>query len=249
LLKMPTTSSIFSCTRRSTSSIGSAVHQHREKFTSYLSYYRRLFTELSVGKAKVDEVVFAGNAFPNNHAVAYGEQYWRKIPRWNGTTVDQFLSHKWQVRRPLTILYYLILYSLLMYYVQQMSNAVQSPKALYELLRTVLPDTIPPGIDSTPVMCYDDIHTPDDFIARVKEGVRRAPMAIRLSPHILSVINWSDPLNDPVHRQFVPLAHPLKIDHPMATLDSLQENQFSPVSGLVHRYPDRALFLGEFPPG
>jgi hypothetical protein len=97
-------------------------------------------------------------------------------------------------------------------------------------------------------MCYDDIYTPDDFIARVKDGVRKAPMAIRLSPHILSVINWSDPLNDPVRRQFVPLAHPLNIDHPISALDPLKETQYSPVPGLVHRYPDRALFLGEFSP-
>jgi len=113
LLTMYAASSFLSCTRRSTSSIGSAVHQHRERFTSYLSYYRCLFTELSVGKATVDEVVFAGNAFSHNQAVPYGEQYWRKIPRWNGTTVDQFLSHKWQVRRLLSTLYNLILYPLL----------------------------------------------------------------------------------------------------------------------------------------
>lgn len=32
-------------------------------------------------------------------------------------------------------------------------------------------------------------------------------------------------------------------DHPKLTLDSLHEDADSPVSGLVHRYPDKALFL------
>jgi lysine 2,3-aminomutase len=32
-------------------------------------------------------------------------------------------------------------------------------------------------------------------------------------------------------------------DHPKLTLDSLHEEADSPVKGLVHRYPDKALFL------
>jgi len=32
-------------------------------------------------------------------------------------------------------------------------------------------------------------------------------------------------------------------DHPKLTLDSLHETADSPVNGLVHRYPDKALFL------
>lgn len=37
-------------------------------------------------------------------------------------------------------------------------------------------------------------------------------------------------------------------DHPKLTLDSLHEEADSPVKGLVHRYPDKALFLREFNP-
>ena len=33
------------------------------------------------------------------------------------------------------------------------------------------------------------------------------------------------------------------LDHPKLTLDSLDEAADSPVKGLVHRYPDKALFL------
>lgn len=32
-------------------------------------------------------------------------------------------------------------------------------------------------------------------------------------------------------------------DHPKLVLDSLHEEADSPVKGLVHRYPDKALFL------
>ncbi|KAL9113624.1 MAG: hypothetical protein Q9227_002362 [Pyrenula ochraceoflavens] len=71
-----------------------------------------------------------------------------------------------------------------------------------------------------------------------------APMSIRLSPHILSLINWKDPLNDPLVRQFIPLASQIRPDHPRLRLDSLGEKTDSPVKGLVHRYPDKALFLG-----
>lgn len=35
-------------------------------------------------------------------------------------------------------------------------------------------------------------------------------------------------------------------DHPKLSLDSLHETADSPVQGLVHRYPDKALFLGKW---
>ena len=35
----------------------------------------------------------------------------------------------------------------------------------------------------------------------------------------------------------------LEPDHPLLTLDSLQEQSDAPVSGLTHRYPDKVLFL------
>ena len=51
------------------------------------------------------------------------------------------------------------------------------------------------------------------------------------------------PYDDPVRRQFVPVASTRLPDHPMLTLDSLREQDDSPTPGLVHRYPDKALFL------
>ncbi|HKE37274.1 MAG TPA: KamA family radical SAM protein, partial [Candidatus Baltobacteraceae bacterium] len=63
------------------------------------------------------------------------------------------------------------------------------------------------------------------------------------SPYAISLIDWNDPVSDPIRRQFVPLASTLLPDHPRLTLDSLHEQGDSPVPGLVHRYVDKALFL------
>ncbi len=68
-------------------------------------------------------------------------------------------------------------------------------------------------------------------------------MAVRVSPYAISLIDWNDPVDDPIRRQFIPLASTSLPDHPRLTLDSLHEQQDSPVPGLVHRYVDKALFL------
>ncbi len=86
--------------------------------------------------------------------------------------------------------------------------------------------------------------TRDNFIKDIKEGMNVAPMAIRLTPHILSCIDWSHPVDDPLFRQFIPVKSALLPDHPELALDSLNETMDSPVNGLVHRYPDKVLFLG-----
>src|SRR5215469_5978274 len=87
-----------------------------------------------------------------------------------------------------------------------------------------------------------DVCTPE-FYADAEAGFKRAPMAVRVSPYAMSLIDWDDPLNDPIRRQFVPLSSTLLPDHPRLTLDSLHEQGDSPVPGLVHRYVDKALFL------
>ena len=82
-----------------------------------------------------------------------------------------------------------------------------------------------------------------EFIKDVEAGFRTAPMAVRISPYLLSLIDWSNPYTDPIRRQFLPVASQLEPDHPMLTLDSLHEQGDAPVPGLTHRYPDKALFL------
>jgi len=81
------------------------------------------------------------------------------------------------------------------------------------------------------------------FIEDARLGFERAPMAVRVSPYAIALIDWNDPYGDPIRTQFIPLASRLLSDHPRLTLDSLHEQDDSPVPGLVHRYVDKALFL------
>lgn len=86
-------------------------------------------------------------------------------------------------------------------------------------------------------------HASGSFLDDVARGLELAPMRMRLSPYLLSLIDWEDPYHDPLRRQFIPVASTRELDHPMLTLDSLAEQDDSPVPGLVHRYQDKALFL------
>ena len=104
----------------------------------------------------------------------------------------------------------------------QSKHSITRPEKLLEVIR----DLASPG-----------------FIADVEEGFHRAPMTIRVSPYILSLIDWSRPHEDPLRRQFITLASALLPDHPKLDLDSLHEQEDSPTPGLTHRYPDKALFL------
>ena len=69
-------------------------------------------------------------------------------------------------------------------------------------------------------------------------------MCVRVSPYLLSLIDWSDP----VRRSAAPPVHPARARAccPItrsSALDSLHEQADAPVPGLTHRYPDKALFL------
>jgi lysine 2,3-aminomutase len=103
----------------------------------------------------------------------------------------------------------------------------------------VLPETLPESEN------YKHIRTKESFIEDVIQGIKEAPMSIRLTPHILSVIDWSNPLEDPMRRQFIPMKSTFLRDHPKLTLDSLNEKEDSPAPGVVHRYPEKVLFLGK----
>ena len=72
-------------------------------------------------------------------------------------------------------------------------------------------------------------------------------MSLRITPHIMSLIDWERPYDDPIRRQFIPLGSTTQEDHPKLRLDSLSETDDSPVKGLVHRYPDKGLLLGWLP--
>jgi lysine 2,3-aminomutase len=104
----------------------------------------------------------------------------------------------------------------------QDKNAITSPKKLLKVMQEL--------VDAS-------------FVEDMREGFAHAPMAVRISPYLMSLINWNDPINDPIRRQFLPLRSQVEPNHPMLTLDSLHEQADAPVPGLTHRYPDKALFL------
>ena len=83
----------------------------------------------------------------------------------------------------------------------------------------------------------------EDFLRDAEAGFRQAPMSVRVSPYLLSLVDWTRPYEDPLRLQFIPVASRRLPDHPKLNLDSLHERQDMPVPGLTHRYPDKALFL------
>jgi len=82
-----------------------------------------------------------------------------------------------------------------------------------------------------------------DSLNDIETGLLKVGMSIRLNPYIISLVDWSNVEADPIRRQFLPMASELEDDHPCLVVDSLKESSQSPVQGLVHRYPDKALFL------
>jgi lysine 2,3-aminomutase len=84
---------------------------------------------------------------------------------------------------------------------------------------------------------------PGGFTEDLERGMRHAPMSVRVSPYIVSLIDWEHAYDDPLRVQFFPVASRLLADHPKLGLDSLAEQADAPVPGLTHRYPDKALFL------
>lgn len=75
------------------------------------------------------------------------------------------------------------------------------------------------------------------------EGQKKTPMNIRITPYIFSLIDWKNPIEDPLRKQFLPLGSQFLPDHPLHMADSLSEDEDSPVPMLTHRYPDKVLFL------
>lgn len=104
----------------------------------------------------------------------------------------------------------------------QARHSITKPKALLEALSGLVSES---------------------FVEDVAAGFARAPMSLRVSPYLLSLIDWTEPKRDPIRRQFIPLGSELLPDHPKVGLDSLAEQADSPVPGLTHRYPDKVLFL------
>jgi lysine 2,3-aminomutase len=127
------------------------------------------------------------------------DEFWRKIPKFENISSNDFLSYKWQT-----------------------SNSVYSENKLIETIKGI---------------------APDDFIEAACQGFSQVPMAVRITPYLLSLIDWNDPWNDPIRKQFIPVSNQLMENHPMLSFDSLHELEDASVPGLVHRYAQKALFL------
>src|ERR1700719_1746607 len=82
--------------------------------------------------------------------------------------------------------------------------------------------------------------------AGLVSAVQTAPLervaaryAVAITPAMADLIDRDDP-NDPVARQFIP--DPAELDaRPPERADPIGDDAFSPVEGIVHRYPDRVL--------
>ncbi len=92
------------------------------------------------------------------------------------------------------------------------------------------------------------INTPEEFEAVIPltDSERKALSAshlfrVDITPYFISLIDPNDP-NDPIRKQVVPTEIEMAPFTAMME-DSLAEDRHSPVPGLVHRYPDRALML------
>src|SRR5580658_10520631 len=78
---------------------------------------------------------------------------------------------------------------------------------------------------------------PPDRLAELQEVAAR--YAVAITPAIADLIDPNDP-DDPIARQFVPDARELR-QEPEERDDPIGDDAFSPVEGIVHRYPDRVL--------
>jgi lysine 2,3-aminomutase len=80
--------------------------------------------------------------------------------------------------------------------------------------------------------------TPDERAGVLFAGQK---LSLAITPYFFNLIDRSDP-NCPIRLQMIPRAGEAAL-HVEEKLDSLGEDEHSPVPGLVHRYPDRVLFL------
>jgi lysine 2,3-aminomutase len=79
---------------------------------------------------------------------------------------------------------------------------------------------------------------PADDLAILEEVASRYAAAV--TPDLAALIDTSDP-EDPIAKQFIPSVAELHSE-PSESGDPIGDDTYSPVPGIVHRYPDRVLF-------
>jgi len=102
--------------------------------------------------------------------------------------------------------------------------------------------SIPRAMPDWRQMLSESIVSPHALEARFSEAESLNAIAakypMRLNSYLLSLIRDPD---DPIGRQFVP--NPAELADDPFQADPLREETHSPVPGLIHRYPDRAVLL------
>lgn len=83
----------------------------------------------------------------------------------------------------------------------------------------------------------------EEFYQDMLQGQHKTPMNVRITPYVFALMNWSDPVNCPMRKQFLPIGSQFLPDHPYYEADSLHEDMDSPVPTITHRYHDKVLFL------
>lgn len=117
-------------------------------------------------------------------------------------------------------------------------------------------------VSTTPIMDKKDLKKPDwkwqmknsvtnidqissyiNLTPAEEEGIKRSNgrLKVSITPYVLSLIDPNDP-NCPIRKQLIPTIDELKVSKE-ELVDPCGEDSHSPVPGLVHRYPDRVLFL------
>ena len=92
------------------------------------------------------------------------------------------------------------------------------------------------------------LRTPADLVAHGFASAADLPdlekvaarYAVAITADMAALIDAGDP-DDPIARQFIPNAEELVI-RASESADPIGDHAFSPVAGIVHRYPDRVLF-------
>ncbi|MFG1283713.1 lysine-2,3-aminomutase-like protein [Xanthobacter autotrophicus] len=106
----------------------------------------------------------------------------------------------------------------------------------------LLPNLLPlPARDQGTLRSGDDLVAAGLAEARDREALARVASryAVAVTPTLADAIDRANP-SDPIARQFVP--HPAELEvRPEELADPIGDDAHSPVPGIVHRYPDRAL--------
>src|SRR4051795_679844 len=76
---------------------------------------------------------------------------------------------------------------------------------------------------------------PSDALPELEKVAARYEVAV--TPEMAALIDAGDP-DDPIARQFIPRVEELA-QQPEERADPIGDRAFSPVEGIVHRYPDR----------